>query len=53
MTQYATVYVRTVKRRKSYPGAQTYKDPKSVTTDFVPGWNLGTLPLVSGGERIA
>lgn len=77
MTQYVTVYVRTVVRRKtkrretrgctyttksltpmhehirkSHPGAQTWKDPKSVTTDFVPGWNLGILPIVCGGERI-
>lgn len=75
---YVTIYLRTVKRRKSgrvqrmgcyyrtksltamhahiretYPGAQTFKDPERVITDFVPGLNLTTLPIVCGGELIA
>ena len=39
--------------RGKFPDSQTWKDPKRVITDFTPGWNLGMLPLVSGGERIA
>lgn len=39
--------------RKSYQGAQTWQDPKSVITDLFPGVNLGSLPIVSGGTRIA
>lgn len=39
--------------RDTFPDAQTWKDPKRVVTDFVPGMNLGTLPIVRGGERIA
>jgi hypothetical protein len=75
---FATVYVRTIKRRKTgrvetlgcvyrtktltdmhasirsrYPGAQTFENPVSIITDFIAGWNLGCLPIVSGGTRIA
>lgn len=39
--------------RSRHPEAVTYKDPKRVITDFVPGMNLGMLPIVSGGERVA
>lgn len=39
--------------RKDHPDAQTWKDPKYVITDFVVGLNLGMLPIVNGGERIA
>lgn len=38
--------------RRAYPGGETWKDAR-VITDFVPGMNLGMLPLVRGGERIA
>jgi len=39
--------------RAKYPDAQTWKDPERVITDFVPGTNLGMLPLVRGGERVS
>ena len=39
--------------RLNYPDAQTWKGLKRCITDLIPGMNLGTLPLVSGGERIA
>jgi dGTP triphosphohydrolase len=39
--------------RKQYPDAQTWQDPARVITDFVRGFNLGTLPIVTGGTRIA
>ncbi len=39
--------------RSRYPDAQTWRDPRRVITDFVPGMNLGMLPLVSGGTRVA
>jgi hypothetical protein len=38
--------------RATYPDAQTWQNPERVTTDFVPGMNLGTLPLVRGGTRV-
>lgn len=39
--------------RERFPNAQTWKDPKRVITDFIFGMNLGTLPIVIGGERVA
>lgn len=37
--------------RATYPGAETWKDPKRIITDFVPGWPLDHV-IVSGGTRI-
>jgi hypothetical protein len=39
--------------RESCPDAVTYEDPKQVITDFVQGFNLGTLPIVTGGRVVA
>lgn len=39
--------------RKTYPEAQTWEGPKSVITDLFPGVNLGSLPIVRGGTRVA
>lgn len=39
--------------RSTYSDAQTYKDPDAVITDFIPGMNLRSLPIVRGGTRIA
>jgi len=38
--------------RDCFPDAQTWKDPKRVITDFIPGMPLGMRPIVAGGERI-
>ena len=38
--------------RKAYPGAKTYRDPKRVITNLLPGVNLGTMPIVTGGEVV-
>lgn len=38
--------------RKQCPDAVTYEDPKKVYTDFVPGLNLGGLPVVIGGSVV-
>lgn len=35
-----------------HPDAQTWLDPERIITDFVPGMNLRTLPLVVGGTRV-
>ncbi|WWO60467.1 hypothetical protein [Stenotrophomonas phage SOVA965] len=39
--------------RDKYSNAQTWKDARRVITEFVEGMNLGTMPIVRGGERIA
>jgi hypothetical protein len=39
--------------RSAFPDAQTWQDPDSVITDFVPGMNLGMRPLVRGGTQVA
>lgn len=39
--------------RSTHSDAETYKDPVEVITDFIPGLNLGCLPIVRGGTRIA
>lgn len=38
--------------RSICPDAQTWERPAKVITDFVPGMNLGTLPIVVGGRRV-
>lgn len=39
--------------RNKNSDAQTWQDAKRVITDFVQGMNLGTMPIVCGGKRIA
>lgn len=39
--------------RATYPDAQTWLDPKRVITNLTPGMNLGMLPIIAGGTRIA
>jgi hypothetical protein len=38
--------------RERYPDSQTWENPRSVITEFVPGMNLGMRPIVRGGTRI-
>lgn len=38
--------------RMAFKDAQTWLNPTQVITDFVPGINLRTLPIVIGGTRI-
>lgn len=37
--------------RATYPGAETWQDPKRIVTDLIPGWPLDK-PIISGGIRI-
>lgn len=39
--------------RKTYPDAQTWRDVRDVITNLTPGINLGCMPLLRGGTRIA
>lgn len=39
--------------RNTHTDAQTWLNPKRVITDFVTGYNLGMLPILTGGTRIA
>ena len=39
--------------RARHPEAQTWEGCKRVITDFIVGINLGVLPIVCGGKRIA
>jgi hypothetical protein len=39
--------------RARYSDAQTWQDCTDVITEVFPGVNIGTLPVVRGGTRIA
>lgn len=39
--------------RGKYHGAQTWANAKQVITDLIPGINLGIMPIIQGGERVA
>ena len=39
--------------RKEHADAQTWENPREVITDFIAGLNLGVLPIICGGVRVA
>jgi len=39
--------------RARYADAQTWQDCRHVITELAPGYNLGALPVVRGGTRLA